>query len=134
MGRGKSMAMIGGGLAFVALALLLLVVEPEAWPVAVTAGLFFGAVAAVGILEGFGGRLRPTTRSRLMGTIAVVMGLGCGALAWTAWQHPGAFDRAPQAMSVAIGLIGLVFFGGGGLLLLVRGGRPFGVNQDGFRR
>lgn len=127
MGRGKNIAMVVIGLAFVAAAIFMWVVEPESWPIALTAGLFFSACAAVGAIEGWGDRLAPATRARLMGAFSMVMGLGCGALAWTAWQHPGAFDRAPQAVSVAVGLIGLLFFGVGGLLLLIRGGRPFGT-------
>ena len=126
----KNALMIIIGLGFVVLSLFIVIVEPEAWPMALTAGLFFLAVAVVGVIEAGGDRLRHSTKSRLMGAISMVMGAGCGALAWTSWNHHGVFDRAPWWFNVGIGLFGLLFFGGGGLLLLIRGGRPFGAPKQ----
>ena len=120
-------ALVVVGTMFVVLGGVLWFVDPQSRPVAVTAILFFGACAAVGGLELAGGRLSRATRARLMGAVAMLMGVGLGALALVAWQDPNAFPRAPQPVSVIIGLLGLVFFGGGGLLLLIRAGRPFGV-------
>lgn len=122
------------GAIFVAVGVLLWVVEPEARIPATVCILFFGAVVAVGALERWGERLNRVTRARLMGAVAMVMGLGCGAMALATWITPGFFTRAPPPVIVAVGLIGLIFFGGGGLLLLIRGGRPFGLDRDGFRR
>lgn len=79
---------------------------------------------AVGVLEFLKGHISRVTRARLMGAFAMLMGLGSGALAVVAWDDTTAFTRAPQGVSVVVGLIGLVF-GGGGLLLLIRGERPF---------
>lgn len=126
----KNAMMIIIGLGFVVLSLFLVIVEPEAWPMALTAGLFFFAVAVVGVIEAVGDRLRHSTKARLMGAISMVMGAGCGALAWTSLIHHSAFNRAPWWFNVGMGLFGLLFFGGGGLLLLIRGGRPFGVPKQ----
>lgn len=134
MSRGRTIVMTVIGTIFVALGVVIWVVDPSSRGVAATAILFFGACLAVGLLELFGQRASRVTRARLMGAIAMVMGLGCGALGFIAWQDPHAFDRAPWQVSVAVGVAGLLFFGLGGLLLFIRGGRPLGLDRDGFRR
>lgn len=134
MSRGRSILMIVIGAIFVALGVLIWVVDPGAWIPAMVAILFFGAVVAVGALERWGHRVSEVAKARMMGAVALVMGLGCGAMAVATWSNPGFFTRGPQPFIVGVGLVGLVFFGGGGLLLMIRGGRPFGVDRDGFRR
>lgn len=133
MGRGRVIAMTVIGAIFVVLGVIMWFVDSSSRPVAVTAILFFGACLAVGLLQLSGQRASRVTQARLMGAISTVMGLGCGALALTAWRDHGAFDRGPWQFSVTIGVIGFIFFGLGGLLLLIRGGRPFGVDRDRFR-
>ncbi|WP_114907934.1 hypothetical protein [Ornithinimicrobium murale] len=134
VGRGRAIAMVVIGTIFVALGVLIWFVDPQSWPLAAAAVLFFGACVGVGVLELLGGRVSTVVRARMMGLISMPMGLGCGALALIAWDDPRVIDRAPPAVTVAFGLIGLVFFGGGGLLLLIRGGRPFGVDRADYRR
>ncbi|WP_256839085.1 hypothetical protein [Ornithinimicrobium faecis] len=134
MSRGRSIMLVVGGAIFVALGVLIWVVDPSSRPVAVAAILFFGACLAVGLLELLGGRLSPVARARVMGVIAMLMGVGCAALGVVAWNDHNAFNRGPWQLSVGVGVVGLIFFGLGGLLLFIRGGRPFGVDRDGFRR
>lgn len=114
--------MIGGSL-LVVVSLVLWVIEPETWPVTPAVALFFLAVAVVGAISEFGPRWAPATRSRLIGVGAVLMGLGGAAVAWAVWQHPGTFDDGPLWVGLLITLLALIFFGGGGLVLL-RYGRP----------
>lgn len=134
MGRGKAIGVIVIGAVFVALGVVIWFVDPSNRPLAGAAILFFGACLAVAVLELLGPRFSRVVRARLMGAVSMVMGLGCGALAVTAWRDHNALDRGPWQFNVAVGVIGLIFFGLGGLLLFIRGGRPFGVDRDGFRR
>ncbi|QDO87296.1 hypothetical protein FNH13_02245 [Ornithinimicrobium ciconiae] len=132
--RGTVIMMSVVGVIFVALGVFLWFFQPQARPVAVAAILFFGACLAVGLLQLQGGRLSRVVYARLMGAVTMLMGVGCAALGLVAWRDHNALDRGPWQLSVAVGVIGLIFFGGGGLLLMIRGGRPFGVDADGFRR
>lgn len=134
MTQGRTITMTIIGAVFVVVGAVLWWVDPSARPAATVGILFFGACVAIGVLELLKGRISRVTWARLMGTAALLMGLGCGALALVAWDDPTAFRRAPQLVSVVVGLTGLVFFGGGGLLLLIRGGRPFGVDRADYRR
>ncbi len=124
MERRTTGMVIIGGLIFVVLAGFLAVVQPDARPLALSAALFFGAVAAIAAVERGRHRISPTTNARLMGAASVLFGVGFGAMGVVAWRDPYAFDRAPQAVIVAVAVLGLVFFGVGGVLLIVTGGRP----------
>lgn len=132
--RGKNITMLVLALLFVVGGIFVWVVVPGGAAPGIVAVIFFGAVAAVAVLELVKGRLSRATEARIMGAVSMLMGLGTGAMALVAWRDPTVFQRAPQPVTVTVGLIGLIFFGVGGLLLMIRGGRPFGVDRDGFRR
>lgn len=93
------------------------IAQPEERGMALACVLFFGGCLLVALMK-----RGLVTSPRTMGAASILMGLGCGAIAWLA--SAGRDGLWPTPLVVVMGLAGLVFFGGGGLLLLVRNGRP----------
>ena len=128
--------LLGVSLLFVAGSALILWVDRD--PGALMPMLFFGACAGVfwmqlreepkrarvrwTDLEGDSIRLyREAGAMRVYALLSVVMGIGCGALVF---MDTGLFEKA-------IGLVGLVLFGGGGLVMARRtGGSGMALRVD----
>ena len=90
-----------------------------------TAGLFFGGGVLVLIAAGSG--KKGAAFHRAMGAAMTVCGAGCACMVLFAANDPESMTgpRGGGWMDAAlIGLIGTVFFGGGGLYLLAKGLQP----------
>jgi len=109
------MIVVGGLFALVGLALLALGRD-----VVLGWGLitFFGAVALIGTSTVLPGRgLGPLA----LPIAGVLMGVGCGILAYLLITDPDEFrtSRYPPEVLIPVTLVGAVFFGGGSIVVLI---------------
>ena len=112
-GRFKAVLLLVGSLLFVAAGVVVLLVGPAVLGLVVIA--FFGGCALIGLTQLLGAD-HPVTPI-LMGVGSIGMGLGC--LAMLAGGLSGGPSDAGDWVLVAIMLIGALFFGLGGVLLVL---------------
>ena len=103
---------------FVLAGLAIGIAQPAERGMALATVLFFGGCLVVGLLK-----RGLVTSPRVMGVASILMGLGAGVMAWLA--QDGREGLWPTPWVLVMGVAGLLFFGGGGLMLLIRNGRPF---------
>lgn len=125
MSRGSGVALVIGSTLFVIAGAALWFMTGQL--IGLTSLLFFGACLLTGILSLID--LTPRTRALATAGAAILMGAGCGALA--VLGAVGGFDTTWRSSSFAavIGGIGLIFFGGGGVVLLIRALRGDGRHR-----
>ncbi|HIT77111.1 MAG TPA: hypothetical protein IAA98_16150 [Candidatus Avipropionibacterium avicola] len=87
-------------------------------PMGLLAMLFFGGCLIAGVMMLVGPYTRAGQILAILGALG--MGAGCASLAIMAMAGVPLGWRGHPAVAIPIGLIGAIFFGGGGILLLVR--------------
>jgi len=94
-----------------------LLLSPGDRPLGALVVAFFGGCLLVGISRRRGDR---SAGVRLLATGGLLMGVGCGVMAATLLAGELTTSRVPEPVLVAVAVVGLVFFGGGSVLLWVR--------------
>jgi len=115
--RFMSVVRIVAGVAFVTVGIFLLVVGRETL-LAVALILFFSATTAIEVAD----RVEWAYASFIIPVACVLAGLGCAGLAVLFFSDPTGFEgsRYPPVVVAIVTIVGAVFFGGGGIVALVR--------------